>query len=399
MRVSFSSLRRFALAVAAFAVAGVGLLPAFSGTAEAAQVQNRYIKMSSSANAATGVSYEIGFELATATDLRGIVVDFCEETPIIGDTTCTLPGTAGFTAGAGTIGGTSGCTTNGTWTGATLNSGRTWYATNNTGTNNNLSSGADCVFTVTTFTNPDTTNTSFYARIYTYDATAGATGYTVANPDVGDTHIDDGGVALSTAAQVTVTAKVQETLSFCVYTNANCGLGGTAVALGDTNGVLTTANEYVDKNTKFNLASNAADGVVVRFKASGTLTSGGNTITAIGGTKTASAPNSEQFGLCGYRDTGDTLLTFDTLYNGDAGGGVDCEDTTQTAGTGTPGGDGGALFALDTTQAATTYGDDLATMAAGNEETGILAFMGNISPTTEAGIYTSVFTFIATGTY
>jgi hypothetical protein len=213
--------------------------------------------------------------------------------------------------------------------------------------------------------------------------------------------IDSGGIALSTAAQITVTAKVQETLSFCVYTNANCGAGGTAVTLGDTNGVLSTAGPFVDKNTKFDIATNAggaSPAATVRFKAP-TLTSGANTIDAIGATAVVSNPGNNQFGLCTYRSAGSLLTILPPYNNGASDGGAACTGTTQTAGTGATGGTNGALFAFETAPAATTFGDDLATINAGASNTGRIAYIGNVSPTQQAGIYTSTFTFVATAVY
>jgi hypothetical protein len=395
MKVQFSRLSRSAYAAAAVLILGVAMVPALSGTAYAYNlVEDRYIKMSSSANGATGVSYEVGFEIATTGNVQGVVVDFCSSTPIIADV-CTAP--AGFSVGAPTVATTGGANTGlgAGWTAASINSGRTLTLKNSSG--GSLSATTPVKFTLSTATNPTTTNTSFYARIFTFATdTAIDTWDNAADGSSVAGVVDAGGVALSTAAQITVTAKVQETLTFCVYTGANCAAGGTAVTLGDTNGVLAIGGAFVDKTTKFDLASNAGSGVTVRFKAP-TLTSGLNTIAALGDPGTTSSPASSQFGLCGYV-TAPTLLAFAAPYNDS----TDCAGTSQTAGTGSTGGDNGATFALDTngtTGSASTYGDDLATMAAGVTEQGRLAFIGNISATQPAGIYTSTFNFVATGIY
>jgi hypothetical protein len=401
MKVSFTRLRRSVYAVLALAVAVAATVPAFSGVADAAQVQDRYIKLSSSASGAVaagqGVSYEVGFKIVTdSADIGGVVVDFCSNSPIIGDS-CTAP--TGFTVGTPTVATTGGTNTGlgAGWTAASQNSGRTLTLKNATPVN--VGAAAQIIFTLSTATNPTNSNTTFYARVFTFPLQGDVdTWVGTANGSSVTGVTDSGGVAMSTAAQVTVTAKVQEQLTFCVYTGANCAAGGTSVQLGNTNGVLSTAGEFVDQNTKFDLASNAADGVTVRFKVDGTLTSGANNIDAIGGTPATSNPGNEQFGFCAERTSG-TLLTVDDVYDGSAGVGTGCTATSQTAGTGSTGGASTANFALDTTAATTTYGDDMATMAAGNSETGQLSFIGNIHPTTAAGIYTSTFTFIATGQY
>jgi len=393
MRLRFGRLNRLAYGISAVLLLGVALVPAFSSKAFAyGQVGARYVKMNSSAQAATSVTYEIGFTVATAGAVQGVGVDFCSNSPILGDT-CTAP--SGFTVGAGTTtGSVTGMT--GTWSGAAGQSGRTLLLTLGT-PGGTASAGAAATFTLTTATNPNTTNTSFYARIYTF-ATAAAVGtWNTANSGGASTLgvVDAGGVALSTANQITVTAKVQETLTFCVYTGANCAAGGTAVALGDTNGVLSTAGPFVDKTTKYDVATNAggaSPGVTIRFKAP-TLTSGANTINAIGATPATSLAGSNQFGLCSYVASG-ANLTIDAMYAG-----AGCSGTTQTAGTGSTGGAGSVPFALDTGSTATTFGDDLATATAGASSTGQIAYLGNVSATKAAGVYTSTFNFVATGTY
>src|SRR5690606_3504730 len=150
---------------------------------------------------------------------------------------------------------------------------------------------------------------------------------------------------------------VQEKLTFCVYTSAanyaDCtGVTGSAVTLGDTNGVLDTAGPYVDKTTKYNIATNASVDAVIRVKGD-TLETGSFAIDAIGGASVASATGTEQFGLCTYTDASstDTLtLDPDSPYAH-----ANCSATTQTAGTGSTGGTGGAQFAFDTAQTTSTY--------------------------------------------
>lgn len=391
MTTKVIGLRRLAFGVAALAVGTAAALPAFMGTASAAQVTSRAIKMSSSSNTATNVSYEITFNVATAGAVQAVIVDFCSNSPLPG-TACTAP--TGFTVGAGTTtGSVAGMT--GTWSGASANSGRTLNLSLGT-PGGTAANGAAASFTLTTATNPTSAPGTFYARIFTFSSTANATTWLgTADGSATATVVDSGGVALSTAQQISVTAKVQETLTFCVYTTS-CGTGS-SVALGDTNGVLSTAGPFVDITTNYDIATNANSGAVVRFKA-GLPTSGANTLASINaatpGTAATSSAGTTQFGLCSYVASG-SGLTISAPY-ADA----NCDtQTSQTAGTGSTGGAGTALFAFDTADAASTYGDDLATKAAGNSSTGEIAFVGNVSTTQPAGIYTNTFTFIATGTY
>ena len=383
-------LRRLGFGAAALAVSTAALVPAFAGTASAGQIQSRYIQMSNSTPGG-GAIYKAGFTVTNAaTNIGGIVIDFCSNTPIIGDA-CTAPNgmdveNEGYIFNEDFIGGGDGLEEDVSSTGNKLVMTRdTASAPTQAAISFEFGDSGDGLVI-----NPSDLGT-FYARIYTYATSAAALAHNSAAPTG---YTDAGGVALSTANQINLTAKVQETLSFCVYTNANCGLGGTAVTLGDTNGVLRTSGSFVDKNTKYDLATNATSGAVVRFKAP-LPTSGSNTLASIGNTGTAAdaLTSTTQFGLCSYRSTG-ALLAIDAVY-----GAGSCSSTTQTAGGGTTGGEGTAQFAFDTAAAASTYGDTLATMAAGDTNTGTIAYVGNVATTQPAGIYTNTFTFIATGTY
>jgi len=168
--------------------------------------------------------------------------------------------------------------------------------------------------------------------------------------------------------------------------------------------VLDPAGPYVDKNAKFSITTNASGNAIIRAKGS-TLTTGAYTVDPIG-SGTAQAPSAlgtEQFGFCAYQSAG-SGMTIDADYDGDDGAGAadDCSTTTQTAGTGSPGGvgaNGDSQLAFITGELTATYGSPVATKPAGSYSTGTFAFVGNISNITEAGIYTSVMTFIATGTY
>ncbi len=131
-----------------------------------------------------------------------------------------------------------------------------------------------------------------------------------------------------------------------------------------------------------------------------TLTSGSNTIAALT-TAHATTSGTSQFGLCTYESTG-TTITPNANYNGvDGVGGTSCTANaglTQSAGTGSTGGDGGAAFYFGAA-AQGTYGDTIASCTAGSTATGKVAFIGNVSVTQPAGIYTTNLAFIATGTY
>jgi hypothetical protein len=181
--------------------------------------------------------------------------------------------------------------------------------------------------------------------------------------------------------------------------------GTNAVTLGNNNGVLESGGPFVDKNTKYDIATNASQGVTIRLKGD-TLKTGSFSITAVGAAADISRAGTEQFGFCTYRDTATaTGLAAVAPYNsvpGDPGISAACSSTSQTAGTATSGGASTAGFGFDTNSTdgtLSTYGDVIATKSAGGQSTGIIAFIGNIADTTEAGIYTTVLNLIATGIY
>ncbi len=367
----------------------VALLPQ---GASAAQVTVRSVQMSSSSNAGSAASttYNVNATVATTmASLKGIVLTFCTNSPIIGDTTCTAP--TGFTIGGSPSVTTGGVLTASGWTAASTLGVNTLFLTNATGVATTAGSSV-ITFAINNVQNPTSAPATFYARMYTYSTTTGATGYTLANPDVNTVHTDDGGFAMATANQVTVTAKVQETLLFCVYTTgANCAGGTVAgMVLGDSFGVLsstttaylTSTNATTPLTAKLGLASNATSGVSVRAKTA-TLTSGSNTITATGsGSGTCTADSStatvEQYGFRIVAGASQTDVGYGTVAG--------CTSTT--------------IHAFNTTNLASTYGDQILTTAGPTTEAAATVdFVGKSSTTTKSGVYTSTVTFIATGTY
>lgn len=353
------------LGAAAFVFAIVAaVLP--SQASAYAGLGTRYIQMSNTANGATATVYKVGLTTVTNNQTIGsVVIDFCSNSPIIGDS-CTAPtGFDSVDASLGVYNITGGIT------------GLTVDATNSTANHVVLTRTAAAVANGThTFelgngtngiTNPTNTNTTFYAKISTHTGTTGG---------VDTAGTDAGGVALSTANQLSLTAKVQETLTFCVYTSGTCGGGGTAVILGDANGVLlSTATHYTD-TAEFDIASNAQSGVAVKLKG-GLLTSGANNITSSGTSCTADSNSTavEQFGF--RLSTVGAGQTADSDYG--------CSSGNHT---------------FDTALTNTTYGQNVATTAgATDSSTTEIEFTAKAAGTTEAGIYTSTLTMIATATY
>lgn len=351
----------------------VTALPARAGAY--AQVAARSIQLSSTANAATNVAYKVNFTTVTDNQTVGsVVVEFCDNSPIIGDT-CTAgvgfldSNFASLTVNniTGNITGLTVDTTNSTANRVVLT--RTAAAVANSAVSFTLGNG-----TTNGFTNPANSNTTFYARVMTFTNTTGT-------PPSGDENnaTDAGGIALSTASQLFVTAKVQESLEFCVYTDVDCATGGTAVALGDPNGVLASNSTTYTANASFDIASNAVSGVVVRLKGD-TLKSGVYSIAAAGAaclldpTSTAT----EMFGLRMATLGSGTVATapYDCIS------GRHGFDTNATTGT------------------TSMFGQQIAnTTGATDTTTSAIEFAAKSANTSEAGVYTTTLTLIATATY
>ena len=380
---------RSVYAMLAVALVVAAALPILNyGKASAGVFATRSIKMSDSTPSASAVQYDLTITPQASGSILGIVIEFCDNGPILGDATCTsTPGTDTPSMASAALSG---------WAKTTLTVG----AANNNAVftigSNTWTSGTPVTLSITGMINPSNVGSTgtFYARVASYDTSAKAIGYRTANPSFVGAPIDTGGFAMSTANKLTMTAKVQEKLTFCVYTLANCAAGGTALTLG-LNGVLDESIAYNNYDTKFDISTNAQTGAIVRAKTFAspghTLTSGSNSITAAGAAAVASTVGSEQFGAC---FVGVGALVGVAPYNVAA-----CNDDTTT---GAYTGDATAKWAWDTggTGTSSTFGDDFATTGGAiATSVGHINFLGNISLLSEAGIYTTDISLIATGTF
>jgi hypothetical protein len=223
--------------------------------------------------------------------------------------------------------------------------------------------------------NPTTDDYAFYARIIVFSDIAYAT------------QVDYGGVAMSTAQQIDITAKVQEVLNFSVGAT-HVAPGGSctalsdsgAVALGDVNGVLSLTTQY-DAYSYFRVNTNTLNGTVIQYSGD-TLESGANSITALS-SEVVTAAGTESFGLSFDSASGNYSLTNLTRAAGyDEGNGAlgTAKFNYSTASVGTP------------VQIASSTGAIIC-------DTGAIRYVGNIDTTTPAGIYTTTVTYIAIGTY
>jgi hypothetical protein len=230
----------------------MSVVPAIATSA--AQLTERSIALSSSSKNVDDVTYEVTFTAPSAAG--ALVIDFCAESPMIGET-CTGP--VGMDANGATTG-TSGYTID--------DSGAADDA--NTVV---LTSTIDADETVTValanIDNPTNAGT-IYARILTY-ATSGAAGaYTSGSPG---SFVDEGGAAIAITDSVGVSGAVLESMTFCVSKNTideNCG--GTLVAptlqLGeDVGGVIAlNPNDVHEGGIYTQISTNAVSGAIVSLK-------------------------------------------------------------------------------------------------------------------------------------
>jgi hypothetical protein len=220
--------KRTANIVLAAVLAASALIPILlSANASAfAQMTERQITMDTSEAAATDVVYTVTFKPATTGVIRGIIIDFCDG-PIVGTACTTVGGVAGINTNETTIGvyNESGAGFSTGWAVDTGESSTTKLVLEDAA-GTSVTAGTAISFDLGNGTsgdgidNPSGTG-SFYARILTVAAVADDDSYDstitgATNPPAAT--VDAGGVALSTADQLTINARVQEVLQFCVGT-------------------------------------------------------------------------------------------------------------------------------------------------------------------------------------
>ncbi len=340
------------------ALASLLLMPV--SRVSAAQITSRSVTLSNSDGAATGVSYAFASAaLPTATAVRSVALAAC--TTASG--ACTTP--TGFSIASSTLASQpSGLGAVSAWSVNTSTAGslRITHASNVTAPSGAVSIQWNSVV------NPTADNTTFFLRATTYSDAAWTTA------------IDSGVVAVSTAEAISVTASVDETLTFCTgtsgVTNSSCsGATGSTVALG-----ALSASSAASGTSQIGVGTNAVSGYSVTVSGT-TLTcsacSGSPTVTALA-SQTASSVGTEQFGI-NLRDNATPNVGTDADGSGTA---------TPTANYNT----------VD--QFRFVSGDSIASKSSSDQFRRFqVSYLGNITTGTEAGSYTTTLTYIATATF
>lgn len=323
--------------------------------ANASPITGRSITLSNSVGGASGVTYTLTTAaLPSSTAVRSVKIQFC--TAASG--ACSAP--SGFSASSSTLASQPtglGASTSWSVNTSSANELRITHASNST-----APSGAVSV-TWNGVANPTANNTTFYGIVTTYSDSAWTTS------------IDSGTVALSTASQIQVSLSVYETLTFCAgtsITGQNCGtISGNTVNLGTGSTTATSSGTSV-----MAASTNGSSGYSITVNGA-TLTSGSNTITALGSGGTSSV-GTKQFGL--------NLMS----------------NTTPSVGSAVSGtGSGAAASNYNTSNTFRFATGETVASASGptNANAFTVSYIANIDGVTPPGSYTSNLTYIATANF
>ncbi len=317
-----------------------------------------------------GTSYAITFKVGTNGTIGSMQIQICDSP--LESVACVASGTGGVNSNGADASAasytsmTGTACTGGTWAAAAAVTpgpgvNGTARRLTNSGTAVSPTNANACTLTWGGIRNPTGNNQHFYLRLTTYSDTA----YT--------TEVDFGGFALMTAQNLTVTASVQEALTFCVgdTTAADCtstGAGAISLSTGSGCPVMSTAN-ICTGTSQMTAYTNANTGYSITYN--GTVFTGpSDTITAAGGTAAVSTPGAKQFGL-NLTKVGAGSGAIGAQYN--------------TAGS-------YAFVAATPTVVATAA-------AATATNTYTVTYGGNVDATTKPGLYSSTFNYVCTGLF
>ncbi len=316
------------------------LLATVSSNASASPITSRKVTIGSSV-ASASTTYEFTFTVPSATVLQSASFTAC--TTASG--ACTTPGSfsvasSTLTAQPTNLGDAAGWTVN-TATAGSLRLKKTGNAAAPT--------GAQTV-SFSNVVNPAATNSTFFLRMTTYSDDAWAT------------PVDTGNVAASTAGQITITASVDEALTFT--------LTAATVPLG----VLTTSSTG-SGTSAMTASTNATNGYSITI--AGVTLGGPASITALA-SPTASTMNTKQFGL---NLKANTTPSVGSEVSGTGSGTAQTGYNTQ---------DQYKFVTGDTVAAAS---------APTNSNTFTSSYIANIDGSTPAGAYSTVLTYVASANF
>lgn len=228
----------------------LGAILAISAIVNAEQLPTRSVTLSSASVAANDVSY--AFDFTVNAPAGAFVIDFCSNSPLVGDE-CVAP--AGMTIASSST--------------ATAGFSMTPLDSNTAVITSSISSAAPVLFSIDDVTNPSASGL-VYARILTYDTALNAGNYQ--SNSLGSGTIDGGTVAFSITDTIGVSGLVMESVTFCVSSKeiqSNCGgVESPVLKLGEQMGdvVALTPSEVSEGSMYAQVSTNAAHGVVINLK-------------------------------------------------------------------------------------------------------------------------------------
>ncbi len=355
------------------------LLASLSTNVSAAQITSRSLTLQAGATdggskAGGVVKHFFQFTLPSVgnTNVGSIKFLYCQAAA----GTCNTP--TGLVTTSATLGAQTGAT------GFTINNS-TNGAPYITRTAASVTAGTAVTYRLDSVTNPNGTdcssnNCTFYVRISTYASTDTTGGVT-----------DSGTVAASTAEQILLTGTMPESLIFCTGGTISLNIANVPDCSSANSGNISFNQLFSPADTatatnQMAASTNADSGYAITVNGT-TLTSGSNTVTAIGASATASTFGVRQFGM---NLKANTTPTVGSNVNPAANG-------TNYKGRAT-----GAYATAD--QYAFQTGDtvaDSATSGAGPSDGQLytVSYIANVSGGQPTGTYTTTLTYICTATF
>jgi hypothetical protein len=372
--MSVSGRDRFWLGAAVVSLLAIVLFSFSPSIASAAQITTRSLTLIAGGSAGGSdpggvVNHYFAFTLPTAGTVGSIQFLYC--TAASG--TCTTP--SGLSTTSATLFSQSGATS---FTIVNTTNGAPYI----TRTAASIGATTAVTYQLNTITNPTAANTTFYVRISSYVAT-----------NVTGSPVDTGNVAASTATQIVLTGIMPESLIFCtggtISTTAGIPDCTTATSGAINFNQLFSPTAAATATSQMAASTNAGSGYNITVNGV-TMTSGGNTIPAMG-TAAAAAVGNGQFGM--------NLMANTTASSTPAVGTATAPTANGTTLKGQP------LAGYNTADTFKfTSGDSVANSANGgagpsNAQIYTASYIVNVTGSQTAGTYTTTLTYICTATF
>ncbi len=354
--------------------------------AYAAQITNRSLELiagTTDGGSKPGgvVNHKFTFTLPAGGSVGSIKFEYCMTAADVGALTCVAP--TGMNAGSVTLGNETGITGM-TMHAATGPDFSSYYLSR--GSAYSLGSSTTVSYTISNITNPNfgatvpDTNKTFFVRISAYSST-----------DATGSAIHKGTVAASVNEQIVLDGTMPESLVFC--TGATIGLTasvpdcGTATAGAIHFTSLFSPTATSSTTSQMAASTNAGSGYVITVNGA-TLTSGGNTITAMN-TPGASLHGISQFGLNLTTNTIDTVATGTAL--------APVSNTTNYRGQ--PLSDYGTSDSYKFLTGDTVANSGNSVLGGTDAQIYTVTYIANVPGSLPAGNYSTTLTYICTPTY